>query len=116
VNPAIHQLIQRLDDIFQQVVYDDLWNGPPQWKASCPNGNCTFPPVKSLSWCSQCVGVLDEVAIAGDGMNIDFGYDPANDALNENGANGFDWANAYYGLTINTGQFDVDVTLNSNTA
>ena len=60
--------------------------------------------------------------MAGNGMNIDFGYDPANDTLNEKGANGasgyngYDWAYAYYGLTINTGQFDVDVTLNSSNA
>lgn len=49
-------------------------------------------------------------------MNIHFGYDPVNDTLNEKGVNGYDWAYAYYGLTINTGQFDVDVTLNSSNA
>jgi len=111
---SIPQLIQRLDDIFQQAVYNGLWNGPPQWNVSCPNGNCTFPPVKSLSWCSQCVDASNEVVMAGDGMNIDFGYDPANGTLNIDGTQG--WAYAYYGLTINTGQFDVDVALNSSNA
>lgn len=113
---SIPQLIQRLDDIFQQAVYNGLWNGPPQWNVSCPNGNCTFPPITSLSWCSQCVDASNEVAMAGDGMNIDFGYDPPNITLNPDGSKGFNWAYAHYGLTINTGQFELDVTLNSSNA
>ena len=64
----------------------DLRNGT----FSCPNGDCAFPPSKSLSWCSQCVDPVDEVAVEGDDMNIDFGYDPANDTLNEKGVNNYD--------------------------
>ncbi len=101
------------DDIYQKAVYDGLWNGAPSWTVSCPNGNCTFPPFKSLSWCSECVDVTDYVIMTGDGMNIDFLH-PLNVSA---GYENFDWAQADYQLNIDMGTtFVVDQPLNTYNA
>ena len=40
-----------------------MWNGPPVFSTQCPTGNCTWPLFETLSWCSSCEDLTEEVAV-----------------------------------------------------
>lgn len=68
INPANPEL----DFLIQQNVNQAMWNNTPGFSAFCGSGNCTYPPVQTLSWCPRCEDITEAVELNGCEMAFDF--------------------------------------------
>lgn len=67
------------DNIVQRYVTDAIWNNPRTFTTSCSSGNCIYPPFQSISWCTRCEDITNDVILQGCDM-FDFASNQTNSA------------------------------------
>ncbi len=68
------------DNIVQRYITDAIWNNPRTFTTSCSSGNCTYPPFQSISWCTRCEDITNDVILQGCDM-VDFASNQTNSAF-----------------------------------
>jgi hypothetical protein len=52
--PTAYYFSNENESLFTQAVRNGIELDPPELSPSCPSGNCTWPIVTSVGWCSKC--------------------------------------------------------------
>ena len=65
---------------FMSAVEAAFWSEPSQFarNPTCASGNCTWPPFRSVGWCSKCEDITSSASLSGCTYTVDGDFSPPN--------------------------------------
>lgn len=65
VKQARSFLIPEIDTSYMKAISTGIWSDEAVFNPSCPSGNCTWTPFRSVGWCSKCEDVTSAATLVG---------------------------------------------------
>ena len=71
---------------FLSAIEAGIWSGASQFSShpTCPSGNCTWLPFRSVGWCSKCEDITSSASVSGCSYTLDGDFPPRSNESHHN--------------------------------